>query len=95
MDFSHPLVHSFLTVQVIGFPIAFLARAATRLWRASKSDGYDRARTLREAAAYGCFAATSIAFAFNMPAGIALLIVGVVLSFQAFKIGRSGVAISA
>jgi len=89
MDFSNPLVHSFLTVQVIGFPIAFLVRAAMRLWRASKSQGARRGRLIREAAAYGCFAATSIAFAFNIPAGIALLVAGVVLSFQAFKIGRS------
>lgn len=88
MDFSNPLVHSFLTVQVIGFPIAFLVRATMRLWRAARSEGVGRARLIREAAAYGCFAATSIAFAFNIPAGIALLVAGVVLSFQAFKIGR-------
>jgi 4-amino-4-deoxy-L-arabinose transferase-like glycosyltransferase len=89
LDWHNPWLHSFLTVQIIGFPVAFLVRALARVWRAVKASGGVRTRNLCEAAAYGCFALTSIAFAFNIPLGVALLCAGIVLSFRAFRIGRN------
>ena len=84
-DFHNPLFTSFLTVQVVGFPIAFLIRAAVRGWRAFRGDPDLRQRNIREAAANVCFALTSIAFAFSIPVGVALLIGGVALYYQAFR----------
>ena len=80
---SHITLTPFLIAQIVGFPIAFLVRCVTRLWRARKA-GVDDIRGLRlEAFANLCFALMSIAFAFVRPLGVLLLIAGVGLTFAA------------
>jgi len=80
---SNVTLTPFLIAQIIGFPIAFLVRCFTRLWRARKAE-LDDARSLRlEALANLCFALMSIAFAFVRPVGVLLLIAGVGLTFTA------------
>jgi len=88
-DFHNPLFTSFITVQVVGFPIVFLLRAIVRAWRAFKGDPDMRQRNIREAAANVCFAFTSIAFAFSIPVGVALLIGGVFLYYQAYRVANA------
>jgi len=80
---SHITLTPFLIAQIVGFPIAFLVRCVTRLWRARKA-GVDDIRGLRlEALANLCFALMSIAFACVRPSGVLLLIAGVGLTFAA------------
>lgn len=88
-DLHNPLFNSFVTVQIIGFPIAFLIRAGMRVWRVFRGDPEMRQRNIREAAANVCFAFTSIAFAFSIPIGVALLIGGVFLYYQAFRVATA------
>jgi len=80
---SHITLTPFLIAQIVGFPIAFLVRCVTRLWRARKA-GVDDIRGLRlEALANLCFALMSIAFAFVRPLGVLLLVAGIALVFMA------------
>jgi TRAP-type mannitol/chloroaromatic compound transport system permease large subunit len=88
MNWHSPMFTSFVTVQVVGFPVAFLIRAVTRIVRAYRGDSTTRKKNFLEAAANVCFAGTSIAFAFNIPMGVLLLVAGISLSGVAFMEGR-------
>jgi hypothetical protein len=85
LDPNNPLVHSFLVVQVVGFPAVFLLRAGVRFWRTFRGEARLRERNLLEGIANVCFGSTSIAFAFCIPVAVALFAAGVILSFRAFK----------
>ena len=80
---SNVTLTPFLAAQVIGFPIAFLVRCATRLWRVRRASVDDVLGIRLEAGANLCFALMSIAFAFVRPLGVLFLLGGLVLLFAA------------
>ena len=88
LDLNNPMIRAMVFVQVIGFPLAFLIRAAMHAYRAKRQTGKERTISVTRVAYYVCFALMSIGFYFYKPVGIIFFVAGLGLLVRQFYLSR-------
>ena len=88
VDFNNPMIRAIIVVQVIGFPLAFLIRAALHGLRSRREIPPAKRISLLKVAYNVCFALTSVSFYFFRPAGAIFLVAGIAFLTWQFTLTR-------